>query len=449
MRAAGAEVGDAGGGLRALGAVALDALELGHLVLDVVPRTATDQPLAQLDGNVGGIERVLGREQPLLVLVLLAEHTRPVGQVVELLLDLALDQRALLLHHQDHVEPLRELQEPLRLQWPGHADFVEPQAQPVGRHLVDAQLVHGRPHVEVALARRDNADLGGRSTAGDDAVEAVRAGEGEDSRALVLVEPCLLGEGLVAEADVEAARRRREVLRDLDLDAIDTAVDRGGRLDVVLDALEAHPHAGIARQGEAENAVVEDLLHARRVQDRDHVVDERELRLVRAGRALAGVVVAHQREHPAVPRGAGVVGVTEHVASTVHARAFAVPDAEYAVILALAPELGLLRAPQGGSRQVLVEARLELDAVGLQDAVSAQHRRFQRGDGRAAVAGHVTRRVEPRPHVAGALGQHQANDGLGAGQELAGLVKRIFVVETDGVLGHLDPGVCIFRAAPG
>ena len=60
-----------------------------------------------------GIERVLGREQPLLVLVLLAEHARAVGQVVELLLDLRLDQRALFLHHQNDIESFGELENAL------------------------------------------------------------------------------------------------------------------------------------------------------------------------------------------------------------------------------------------------------------------------------------------------------------------------------------------------
>ena len=107
MRAARAEIGDAGGGLGGLGLVALEALQLGDVVLDVVAGAVADQPLAELDGDVGGVERVLGREQPLLVLVLLAEHARALGQIVELLLDLRLDQRALLLDHQDQVEALR------------------------------------------------------------------------------------------------------------------------------------------------------------------------------------------------------------------------------------------------------------------------------------------------------------------------------------------------------
>ena len=60
-----------------------------------------------------------------------------------------------------------------------------------------------------------------------------------------------------------------------------------------------------------------------------------------------------------------MVGVAEDVARTVDARALAVPDAEHAVVLALAEELGLLRAPERGGGEVLVEAGLEADVVGL------------------------------------------------------------------------------------
>ena len=275
------------------------------------------------------------------------------------------------------------------------------------------------------------------AAADDDAVELVGAGEGQDGGALVVVQARFLGQRLVAEADVEAVRRHDEIVGDLDLHAVDAAVDGGGRLDVVLHALEADPHAGKARQAEAQDAVVEDLLHAGRIEHRHHVVDEGELRLVRAGRAFAGVVVAHQGEHAAVLGGAGVVGVAEHVAGAVDARALAVPDAEHAVVLALAAQLGLLRAPQRGGRQVLVETGHELDVVGLQHALGAQHGRLQRGDRRAAVARHVAGRIQPGLHVAGALRQHQAHDGLGAGQDLAALVEGVFVVEADRMFDHL------------
>ena len=66
---------------------------------------------------------------------------------------------------------------------------------------------------------------------------------------------------------------------------------------------------------------------------------------MRGGGGFRGVVVAHQREHAAVLGRAGEVGVAEHVAGAVDARALAVPHAEHAIARAFAAQLGLLRAP--------------------------------------------------------------------------------------------------------
>ncbi len=74
-----------------------------------------------------------------------------------------------------------------------------------------------------------------------------------------------------------------------------------------------------------------------------------------------GVVVAHQREHAAMLRGAGEIGVAEDVAGAVDARALAVPHAEHAIELAFAAQLRLLRAPQRGGGEVFVEPGLEFD----------------------------------------------------------------------------------------
>ena len=93
-----------------------------------------------------------------------------------------------------------------------------------------------------------------------------------------------------------------------------------------------------------------------------------EFGLMRGGGGFRRVVVAHQREHAAVLRGAGEIGVAEHVAGAVDARALAVPHAEHAIVLALAAQLGLLRAPQRGGGEVLVEAGLEEDVVRRRDA---------------------------------------------------------------------------------
>ena len=60
---------------------------------------------------------------------------------------------------------------------------------------------------------------------------------------------------------------------------------------------------------------------------------------------------------PPCLRRAGEIGVAEHVAGAVDAGPLAVPDAEHAIELAFAAQLGLLRAPQRGGGEVLVEAR--------------------------------------------------------------------------------------------
>ena len=219
--------------------------------------------------------------------------------------------------------------------------------------------------VEPGLARGDDADprLG---VAEDAAVDSVRAGKGFGGEALVVVQARLLGDRGVAAADVEAALGQGEVGGRHDLQAVRVAVDDLGDLDGVLDAFQADPAAGVARERPAEEAVVEHLLHAGGREDGHHRVDERELGVVQDGRALAGVVVAEAGDDAAELGGAGHVGVAEDVAAAVDAGALAVPEAEDALHPALAVEVDLLAAPEGGGGEVLVEAGLELDVGGLE-----------------------------------------------------------------------------------
>ena len=130
---------------------------------------------------------------------------------------------------------------------------------------------------------------------------------------------------------------------------IERRLDHGGRLHRLVHALERDPRAAEARHRPAVERVVDELLHPGGIQDRDHHVDEMEFGLVRGGGGFRRVVVAHQGEHAAVLGGAGEIGVAEHVAGAVDARPLAVPHAEHAVVLALAAQLGLLRAPDARS----------------------------------------------------------------------------------------------------
>ena len=148
------------------------------------------------------------------------------------------------------------------------------------------------------------------------------------------------------------------------------------------------------------------------------------------------MVVAHQGEHAAVLRGAGEIGVAEDVAGAVDARALAVPHAEHAVVLALAAQLGLLRAPDGGRGEILVQAGLEEDVVPLEMRLGAHELLVEPAERRAAIARDVAGGVEPGAAVALLLHQAGADQRLIAGDEHAALGKVVFVVEGDVLQRH-------------
>ena len=97
-------------------------------------------------------------------------------------------------------------------------------------------------------------------------------------------------------------------------------------------------------------------------------------RLVRQRRRLGGMIVAGEHQHAAMFRGAGEIGVLEHVAAAVDAGALAVPHREHAIELGAGVQVDLLRAPDGGRREVLVEPRLELDVRARQEFFRAPQR---------------------------------------------------------------------------
>ena len=153
------------------------------------------------------------RQLPLALLVVLADHARAdvLAPVVELLLQLVLDELALLLDDQDLLEPFGELAHAFGVERPGHADLEDPQADLGRALLVDAEVVQRLPHVEIGLARRDDAQPRLRAV-DDDAVEPVDPRIGQRGVDLVALQPQFLLQRRVGPADVEPARRHHEVL---------------------------------------------------------------------------------------------------------------------------------------------------------------------------------------------------------------------------------------------
>ena len=171
----------------------------------------------------------------------------------------------------------------------------------------------------------------------------------------------------IGPANVEAAGRHLEIVRKLDLDAFRIAVDGSRAFHGLADRLEADPAAGEARQRKAIEAEVEIVLERRGIDHGDHCRREHLLALVRQRRGLAAMVVARERDHATVRRGAGRIGVLEGVKGTVDARSLAVPDAEHAIDQGTGKHPDLLAAPHRSRRQILVEARHEGDVVLLQE----------------------------------------------------------------------------------
>src|SRR5919201_3800898 len=99
-------------------------------------------------------------------------------------------------------------------------------------------------------------------------------------------------------------------------------------------------------------------------------------------------------------RGAGKIGVAEDIAGAVDAGSFAIPEAKYPMELALAAQLGLLRAPERGGGEVLVQAGLELDVVFVEIFARADKLLVKRAERRAPIAGDEAGRIEPRAPVA-------------------------------------------------
>src|SRR5262249_62149607 len=91
VRAAGAEIRDAGRDVLRLREHALRLLQAGDAAGEVLVGRVFEEPLADADRDVVGVERALDREQPVALLVLLADADRRVWRSGQLLAHLNFD----------------------------------------------------------------------------------------------------------------------------------------------------------------------------------------------------------------------------------------------------------------------------------------------------------------------------------------------------------------------
>ena len=79
--------------------------------------------------------------------------------------------------------------------------------------------------------------------------------------------------------------------------------------------------------------------------------------------------------------------MTQGVHGTVEAGRLAVPEAENACVFRAGKQADLLRAPEGGGRQVLVDARLEDHAMFVEERPLPPKLLVETAERRSAVAG--------------------------------------------------------------
>ena len=119
----------------------------------------------------------------------------------------------------------------------------------------------------------------------------------------------------------------------------------------------------------------------------------------------------------------------QHVHGAIDARTLAVPDGEDTVILRGGIEVGLLRAPDGGRGQILVQTGLEPDVVLLQVLLGLPELLVIGAERGTAITGDETGRVQPRGDVPVTLHHRQADQGLRAGDEHAAFFQFVLVVQ--------------------
>jgi len=207
------------------------------------------------------------------------------------------------------------------------------------------------------------------------------------------------------------------------------------------DDLERGPQARVPRQGDAVQPEVDDLLHRAGVEDGDLGVVEGGLHLGGQRRRLGHRVVPGQHQHPSVGGGALEVGVLEHVAAAVHARALAVPHSHHAVVAPQRPEQRLLAAPHRGGGQLLVDAGHPHHVVGFEQGLVALDGEVDGAQRRALVAGDESGRAQPPGGVGAVLVERQPHQRLHPGDQHPPPFQRELLIKIEAPRRCLGTGL--------
>ena len=126
--------------------------------------------------------------------------------------------------------------------------------------------------------------------------------------------------------------------------------------------------------------------------------------------------------------------MAENVTAAIDAGAFAVPDADDAIMPRAGREVELLGAPDRGGCKILVHAGLEFDVVLVKMSAGRHQLLIIAAQRRPAVAGDEACGVEPCSTIAPNLRHWQAHKRLYARHENVAGFLRVFLIKTDQTL---------------
>ena len=176
-------------------------------------------------------------------------------------------------------------------------------------------------------------------------------------------------------------------------------------------------------------AKVKELLDPCRIEHRHATGLEDKLALMRQGRTLGPVIVASDRNHTAMGRRSGRIGVFEHIATAIDAGAFAIPESKYAIGIGTGEQSDLLGSPNRIGRQFFIHARPKNNLLPVQMLPGLPECLIERAEGRPAITRNKASGAQTCDPVTLTLQHRQSHQGLIAVHKRTPMFKGVLVIQ--------------------
>ena len=221
----------------------------------------------------------------------------------------------------------------------------------------------------------------------------------------------------IGRADMHTIRRCHHALRFARGVKCWVQHHRHGRIHGVGHAFHANPSAGETAERNPLQPIFQHFPHIGGVQHGDFQIHEGIFAARRDGGGFGRRIIPRQRQHPTKRRAAGGIGMAEHIAGTINARPLAVPNAENTIQARAWRQMHLLRTPNGGRGQILIQPRLEHHIMRAEPFRLARQFPVKSAKRRSAIAGNEAPGAETLRGIH-FLAQHgQAHQRMRAGQQ--------------------------------